>query len=439
MKEIFLTGATGVMGFKGLKELTAFPDAYHVTVLARDSRKNRRMLAPYLAKGVEVIWGDLLDKESVSRGVGKADIVLHVGGMVSPAADWHPKETIRTNVGSMENIIEAASVRKDSVKIVYIGSVSQYGHRSVPDHWGQCGDPLTPAYFDAYAYSKTMAERLLLESDLKWWVSLRQTGILHSGLLMKASDPIAFHVPIRGVLEWVTAEDSGRLLERVCRDDVPDSFWGKCYNIGGGAPYRLTNYEFECALLSAMGCPPPQKIFDARWFATGNFHGFWFRDSDALEDILHFRSGVTPGEYFRQMKREMPWYFSLAPLAPAFALKMFMKRVARTPKLGPMWWIKNDVRPRIEAAWGSREAWEALPSWSGFDLSRPDDVNPGAVVSYPDSDTVDPDAIMSYKCNVCGKGYSMKNRARRAGHGCPHCLKSRVGTETQYSNPTLST
>ncbi|MCM1490336.1 MAG: NAD(P)-dependent oxidoreductase [Muribaculum sp.] len=374
MKKIFLTGATGVMGLHGLRELVGSTQRYEITVLARESKKNKKLLTPFIAKGVNVIWGDLLDRKAVERGVDTADIVLHVGGMVSPAADWYPEQTIRTNIGSMQNIIEAAQKRKDTVKIVYIGSVSQYGPHNVPNHWGRSGDPLNPDPNDAYAYSKTEAERMLIESGLKWWVSLRQTGILHSGLLKKASDPISFHVPIRGVLEWVTAEDSGRLLERVCRDSVPDSFWNKCYNVGGGAQYRLTNYEFECRILKAMGCPPPEKIFETKWFATDNFHGMWFADSDDLEEILHFRSGITPEEYFRQMKRELPWYFSLAPLAPAFAIKMYMKKVANTPQLGTMWWIKHNVTSRINAAWGSKEAWESLPDWSGFDLSRPSDV-----------------------------------------------------------------
>lgn len=423
MKKIFLTGATGVMGSHGLKELTAIPNRYDITVLARDSKINRKKLATYMQKGVKVIWGDLLDKKAVAKGVTDADIVLHVGGMVSPSADWFPEKTIETNVGAMQNIIEAASPRKDEVKVVYIGSVSQYGNRAVPHHWGQCGDSLTPAFFDAYAYSKTEAERILMDSDLRWWVSLRQTGILHSGLLMNASDPIAFHVPIRGVLEWVTADDSGRLLERVCRDEVPDSFWNKCYNIGGGTPYRMTNYEFECELLKGMGCPSPEKIFKSNWFATQNFHGFWFTDSDELENILHFRSGMTPREYFKQMKSELPWYFSLAPIAPAFALKIFMSHVAKTPKLGPMWWIENDLKERIDASWGSRQAWERIPDWKDIDLTRPSDQNPG-IKEY--SQPENPNDMQYYKCEVCGLEYHMRQRTKAAGHGCPNCLKSRV-------------
>lgn len=423
MKKIFLTGATGVMGSHGLKVLTAESGRYLVTVLARDSKKNRRFLSPYIRMGVKVIWGDLLDKEAVSRGVFDADIVLHVGGMVSPAADWHPEKTIKTNVGAMKNIIDTALLRKDDVKVVYIGSVSQYGNREVPDHWGQCGDPLTPAFFDAYAYSKTEAERLLIDSDLKWWVSLRQTGILHSGLLMKASDPITFHVPIRGVLEWVTAVDSGRLLERVCRDEVPDSFWCKCYNIGGGEAYRMTNYEFECQLLKAMGCPPPEKIFNTNWFASRNFHGFWFADSDELEEILHFRKGDTPQEYFKQMKSELPWYFSLAPLAPAIALRLFMGKVARTPMLGPMWWIDNDVSERIGVSWGGKEQWLAIPDWKDMDLSRPSDINPGVKKQKTDGAS---NEFITYTCEVCGHEYRMKQRTHAYGHACPHCLKARV-------------
>lgn len=428
MKRIFLTGATGIMGMQGLLQLSSYPERYEITVLARDSAKNHKKLSSFLAKGGKVIWGDLLDAKSVRSGVENADIVLHVGGMVSPEADWHPERTIRINVGGMKNIIEAALPRKDEVKIVYIGSVSQYGPRYVPRHWGQCGDPLAPAYFDAYAYSKVEAERLLMESDIKWWVSLRQTGILHSGLLKKATDPITFHVPIRGVLEWVSAEDSGRLLEKVCRDDIPDSFWRRAYNIGGGAGYRMTNYEFEKSILKAMGCPAPEKVFDANWFATKNFHGFWFSDSDELDDILHFRGGKSYEEYLETMKKELPWFYGLAPLAPAFIIKAFMKRVALTPKLGPLWWLKTDDKDRIAVSWGSREEHDSIPSWSEMDLTRPSDRNPGN--ESPKSMSIEEgDKRVSFRCPECGSEYTLKAITRAAGHGCQQCLRTNLHLE----------
>ncbi|MCH5235354.1 MAG: NAD(P)-dependent oxidoreductase [Muribaculaceae bacterium] len=368
---IFLTGATGVMGMAGLREFMKFPEDYHITVLARDSKRNRKKLQPFIEKGIGVIWGDLLDENSLKKGIESADVVLHVGGMVSPMAEHYPEKTLKVNVGSMKSIIklveeEEAQDASRAIKVVYIGSVSQYESRTPPNHWGKVGDPLKGAKFDAYAESKIKAEEALVNSRLRKWVSLRQTAILHPGLLTKANDPVTFHVPLKGVIEWVTTEDSGRLLERVSRPDIPDDFWGKCYNVGGGKAFRLTNLEFERGILKALGCPPPEKIFEPNWFATRNFHGMWFEDSDDLDDILHFREPDTFEKALGRLKKQTPWYFKLVPLAPAFIIKAFMKQVASHPELGPLSWIKTLNNERISAAWGSLEEYSKIPSWKDF-------------------------------------------------------------------------
>ncbi|MBR6161868.1 MAG: NAD-dependent epimerase/dehydratase family protein, partial [Bacteroidales bacterium] len=130
MKRIFLTGATGTMGWAGLQELLKYPDQYEVTVLARPSRKNRRKLKP-LANRIRVVWGDLLNYEDVLQGVTGADYVLHVGGMVSPKADYFPKETLYTNVMAAQNVVKSvlSQPNHDEVKVVYIGSVAETSDR----------------------------------------------------------------------------------------------------------------------------------------------------------------------------------------------------------------------------------------------------------------------------------------------------------------------
>jgi len=93
-KTVFLSGATGNMGWAGFQELHARADRFVVRVLARPSKKNRKKLAPYLDDpAVEIVWGDLTDYGDILRGVTGADYVLHVGGMVSPAADYFPEKT----------------------------------------------------------------------------------------------------------------------------------------------------------------------------------------------------------------------------------------------------------------------------------------------------------------------------------------------------------
>lgn len=318
-KTVFLTGASGNMGFAGFEELYKRKNQFNIVLLNRGSEKNREKFKLYEHDpSVKLVWGDLLNYEDVLKCVTGADYVLHVGGLVSPAADYFPKRTMKTNIGAIENIIRAIKAQPDpdAVKLVYIGTVAQTGDRNPPIHWGRTGDPIKISVYDHYAISKTIAESRVAESGLKHWVSLRQTGILYPGIL-KNFDPIMYHVPINGVLEWATIEDSGLLLAKVCEDSVPENFWRRFYNIGSGAEYRITNYEFEVYLLRAIGLDSPKKIFDANWFTLRNFHGHWFTDSDVLEDYLHFRHNVPIKKYFEQLSEHVPSYYKLAKIIPS--------------------------------------------------------------------------------------------------------------------------
>ncbi len=351
------------MGWAGFQELLK-KEKFNITLLARDSKKNRRKLAPYMSRpDVTVVWGDLTRYDDVLQGVKGSDFVLHVGGMVSPAADYYPEKTLKVNVTAAENVVKAVQAQPNAseIKTVYIGSVAQYGDRNPPYHWGSAEDQQTPAKFDMYALSKIRSEEIFATSGLKYWVSLRQTGILYPGIL-SVVNPTAFHVPMGGVLEWATIEDSGRLLAQVCEDWVPEDFWNKAYNISSGEQYRMTNYEFMTRMLSSLGRPSPEKVFEPQWFALKNFHGMWYTDADLLDEILHFRANEPVDDYFAAMKSKLPWFYSLAFLAPAWAVKMFMKPYAFEKGMGTQWWVKNDP-DKFKAYYGSREAYDAIRSW----------------------------------------------------------------------------
>ena len=143
---VFLTGATGTMGYAGMMEILQRPENYELRILARPSKKNKELLTPLMANhsALTVIWGDLTKYEDVLKGVSGSDIVLHVGGMVSPQADYHPKATLRTNITAAINITKAVLAQPEDhqPKVVYIGSVAQMGDRREPLHWGRTGDPI---------------------------------------------------------------------------------------------------------------------------------------------------------------------------------------------------------------------------------------------------------------------------------------------------------
>ena len=464
---VFLTGATGTMGWAGMQEILKRPDQYDLRILARPSKKNKELLTPLIAKHsmLTVIWGDLTKYEDVLKGVTGADIVLHVGGMVSPQADYRPIATRKTNITAATFIRDAilAQPSDKQPKVVYVGSVAQMGDRREPLHWGRTGDPICVSAYDHYGITKAWSERLLTDSGIKTWVSLRQSGILYPAIL-KNYDPIMFHVPVRGVLEWATVEDSGRLLERICRPNVPAEFWKNYYNIGSGADYRISNYEFECLLLEAIGCPKPEKIFDSKWFTTRNFHGMWYLDSDKLEGFLHFRANVPIKEYFKQLAQapsvpagiKFAAKTKVAKLVPHL-VKIAMWRMAMSEEHGTQWWIKHRNDPllgskcqqRIHAYYGSYEDYLAIKPWKQMDLSHNsedavllnhgyDETKPLNELDIEDMQTAaefrggkclsetmtkgDLDTQLEWQC---AEGHTFKASPRLillGGHWCPDCF-----------------
>ncbi|MBR5497788.1 MAG: NAD-dependent epimerase/dehydratase family protein, partial [Clostridia bacterium] len=196
-KTVFITGGTGTMGWAAFQELLKYPNDVNIRLLARKGPKNFKLLKPYLSyPNVKVVWGDLLDYESIQEGINGCDYVLHIGGMVSPAADYKPYTTLKTNVTAAEYIVKAVKEQPDpdAVKVCYIGTVAETGCRNAPIHWGRCGDPIKISIYDHYAISKTIAERIFAESGLKHWVVMRQSGILYPALLHNM-EPIMYHVP----------------------------------------------------------------------------------------------------------------------------------------------------------------------------------------------------------------------------------------------------
>lgn len=465
-KTVFLTGATGNMGGAALKEFLRRKDRFNTVILARHSKKNIRQLKKYRSvPELKIIWGDLTSYDDVLKGVTGADYVVHVGGMVSPMADFYPEKTMEVNVLSAQNVVKAvkAQPNRDEIGVIYIGSVAQVGDHLPPYHWGRCGDPIYTSIFDFYSVSKCLAELVFAESGLQKWASIRQSGMLYADLLKKANDPIAYHVPFKGVLEWSTIEDSGRVLANACEENVPAEFWGGFYNLSSGASFRLTNYEFEKLLLASIRCPKVEKVFEPNWFATRNFHGEWYLDADRLEELLHFREGISSDEYFSRMKKQLPWYFSLAPIAPAFLIKAFMKHICSSNPLGCLYWINNNMEERIQASFGSMEEWKAIPGWDRFDVSRPDDNPANAILcnhGYDESkplselDIEDMRKAAEFRGGQClsesmtqgdmrtplrwrcqfGHEFSMSpNTVLKGGHWCPECLPKYIKGQNTWN------
>jgi nucleoside-diphosphate-sugar epimerase len=452
------------MGQAGLQELLKKRDQFNLVLLVLPTERDKKIMSAYEHEaGVKIVWGDLTRYADVLECVTSADYVLHVGGLVSPLADYQPELTTKVNIGAIQNIIRAikAQPEPDEIKLVFIGSVAQTGDRNPPIHWGRAGDPIRISTYDHYALTKTIAEREVIDSGLKYWVSLRQTGIAY-GTIANALDPIMFHQPLNGVFEWVTVGDSGRLLANVCEADVPEMFWRNIYNIGGGSRFRTTNYAFLQRSFAALGIDDLRRYFEPRWFALKNFHGQWYEDSDVLENYLHFRRDSLE-DFFADLKKNAPLYARLANWVPsAIVRKLVFEPVAKR-EMGTLHWLEHDENDKIAAYFGCRELWEHIPDWDSFELMTPshqpqrldhgyDESKPREVLGISDMkraaafrggeclsgamETGDLSTPLDWRCAFGHTFEASPMLILLGGHWCPECLVSgRDPLEIARQNP----
>lgn len=456
---VLLTGATGNLGRAVLDELRERDDRVTVLALARPTERSRAVLERYAGmENLEVAWGDLTDAASVAACVRRVGVVLHAGGLVSPEADEHPELVQPVNVGGIRNIIAAVRALPDpaAVAVVGIGSVAETGPRNPPRHWGRVGDPVQISRLDEYGLSKVIAERELVDSGLPKWTWLRLPGIIHPAML-GIRDPIMTHLTIGDVMEWVSADDAARLLANLCDPDAAAEVWGSVYNVGGGDGWRLTNWEFLGALGRAMGVRDIRRWYDRNWFATRNFHGHWYTDSDRLEELVAFRRDTFDGALGRATAAA-PATVRNAGRVPAWIVKRFaMRRLARMPR-GTMAAVRDHDEARIAAFFGSFDAWRAIGDWSTFEPPDPsrvptlldhgyDESRPPAQWTASDyagvathrggrllSSEVPIGDIAAPLSWACAGGHEFRASPRLVlgvGHWCPVCVADPAGYATQ--------
>ena len=457
-KRVFLTGATGNWGQFALREFGERADRFEVLALVLPTPNDTATIRRFEdMANLEVRFGDLTDYSTVESCIAGADFVVHLGGIVSPAGDDDPALAHRVNIGSVENIVRAVKAQPDpsAIGVIAIGTIAETGDRNPPHHWGRIGDPLQPSHFDGYGQSKIIAEKVLVDSGLPRWVWLRQTGIFHPGIL-EVRDPIMTHSPFDGVMEWVSVEDSARLVANICEDDAPQQFWCDIYNIGGGDGWRLTNWELQTRMTGAFGLKDVRKWYDRNWFATRNFHGQWYSDSDHLEALVPYRSGTFDEALARAVAAKPQ--MKLAGKLPPWIVKNFiLKPITRQPR-GTMAFIRDNDEARIDAFFGSRREFEQIGDWSTFVPPQPDrtpslldhgydEGKEPAAWSASDyaaaadfrggqllSTDVETGAIATPLTWKCAAGHEFDASPRlvlRGGHWCPTCVKDTAAYREQ--------
>lgn len=153
--KVLVTGATGFIGANLVREL--LKQGYAVKALVREGSDHRNIDG----LNIEVVHGDLREKESLNKALSGCDVLFHVAASYTLWAS-NPRAIYETNVNGTENILTVAR-DKGIRKVVYTSTESTIGI----NHNGSLGTEEAETPLDKlpghYKKSKLMAERLALK------------------------------------------------------------------------------------------------------------------------------------------------------------------------------------------------------------------------------------------------------------------------------------
>src|SRR5437868_1466063 len=114
-----ITGATGLVGSHIAEQLRAAGEPVRALV-------RRGSDASFLQNwGVELVEGDLLDRDAVTRAVAGTDHVYHCAARVT---NWGPWSDFERDTGATSSNVVEACRRAGQPKLIHISSISVYGH-----------------------------------------------------------------------------------------------------------------------------------------------------------------------------------------------------------------------------------------------------------------------------------------------------------------------
>ncbi|MFW2489667.1 NAD-dependent epimerase/dehydratase family protein [Clostridium chromiireducens] len=199
MKKISLvTGANGHLGNNLVRELLKRDEKVRASV--RDLNDKR----PFEGLDCEVVYADLMDKESLIRALDGVDTLYQVAAVFKHWAKDTEKDIIVSNILGTENIMEAAKEAKVR-KIIYVSSVAALSLNKVNskgkiDETTWLKDSHGNAYFDSKARSEKRAWELAKKYDLDM-VSVLPGAMIGGEFLKKTPTMLGFDSILSGKMK----------------------------------------------------------------------------------------------------------------------------------------------------------------------------------------------------------------------------------------------
>jgi len=309
---VLLTGAFGNVGLSTLKEL--LKKDYNVRVFEVYNRKNRKLAKKFKNK-IDIVWGDLRNKDDVESAVKEEDVIIHLAAIIPPLADVNTRLAESVNVGGTNNLLNAIKNQTQKPKLIFTSSIAVYGDR-LDNPMIKTTDILAPSRGDYYALTKITAEKLIRNSGVDFAI-FRLTYITSVNKLNM--DPLMFHMPLDTSIEICDTKDVGLALANAVECD---EVWGDTFNLAGGERCRITYREYLNDMMEIFGLG--RNYLPEEGFAEKDFH-CGFCDTYKSENLLHYQKH-TLQDYYKEVEKKVRTKSRFVPMVKSIVRLNLLKK-----------------------------------------------------------------------------------------------------------------
>jgi CDP-glucose 4,6-dehydratase len=251
-KKVFVTGATGVLGYWLTKELCA--QRANVVILVRDFDPQSYTIKSRLYEKTRIVSGELENFNSVERAINEYEIeyVFHLGAQTIVGTSYrNPLATFESNIRGTYHLLEACRRHKNGIKgIVIASSDKAYGSsdelpytEKMPlcglypyDVSKSCADLISASYYHTYELPIviTRCGNLFGGGDLNW-------SRLIPGTIRSFFQGISPEIRSDGnfTRDYLFVEDAVQAYLLLASQIQQKELHGESFNFGPNRPYAV--------------------------------------------------------------------------------------------------------------------------------------------------------------------------------------------------------
>ena len=322
-KTVVVTGAFGRVGSRTVSHLLR---AGHRVIAVDIKNPRSEGAAAVLDKRVEVVWGNICDRDLWPELLPRTDAVVHLAAIIPPVVDQQPDLAIAVNQTATCQLVDAMEASDSAKRLIFASSMVVSGHeqheRTPPL---RANEPTNPT--DLYSKTKVAGEERIQKSTLRWSI-LRLAVVVPGELKLNDTTHMdaMFDASPDGRFEAVHEDDAGLAFANAvdCEEAT-----GHILYIGGGGSCQTTVLDFYNRMLGAIGLGP-MKVSSLRP-GEPYFYGDWL-DTEESQKLLQFQRHSID-DIITSMRRSVgPLRYLLTLASPLITWKLERRSPHRRAK-----------------------------------------------------------------------------------------------------------